>query len=116
MKNLSMRSRAIRFLSIAAASIGALVLFAAPALAVNTSYLYFTNGASPQGVLCQAGTTGNVEYPYYITKVQNNCEFRMWLHQYRDGTGYNTCISPHTSKGIPSLYRQWQVTSNTSSC
>jgi hypothetical protein len=112
-----MRLRKAWITVLASAGIGAAALFAPPAYAVNTSEIVFNNPSfTEQPVACAFGTTGSVQHPTEILLVINNCEVRMWLHQYRDGTGSAVCISPDSTKNINGTYRQWQVTSNAASC
>lgn len=113
-----MRLRIMRLLSVASIGIAALAL-AAPAYAVNTSFIVFrTMPPSHESVPCHHGTTGRIPFPedHDISSVQNNCDVRMWLHQYADGTGYGVCIRANSQALIDRLYRQWQVTTNSSSC
>lgn len=41
-----------------------------------------------------------------IAHVANGCSGRVWLHQYKGGTGWSYCISPHAAfTAIPSAYQ-----------
>jgi hypothetical protein len=107
-----MRLRTKGLLSLSA-GLGAVVLAATPAWAVNTSYLkYNTNPATQQSVLCQFGTSGNVLHPSELYRVVNNCSSRMWLHL----GSRALCINPGTTADINRAYTTWQVTSNTARC
>ncbi len=50
--------------------------------------------------------------------VTNDCNVRVWLHQYSNGTGYNLCISPSPSATV-FIYRSYQniyVSTNGANC
>jgi hypothetical protein len=112
-----MRLRKTWITVLASAGIGAAALLAPPAYAVNTSFIFFNDPSfTAQPVACAFDTTGSVQHPTEIIRVVNNCEARMWLHQYRDGTGRALCINPDSTAVINNTYRQWQVTSNPASC
>jgi hypothetical protein len=112
--------RIYSFVALAALSFGAVALPAASAYAkVHTSYInYNTLPPEDQSIACNAGRSYVVEHPNIILDVQNNCSYRIYLHQYSTGGGKNVCISPNSHMGVPPFiyYRQLLVTSNPAPC
>lgn len=59
---------------------------------------------------------------YWVSQInEDGCNFRMWLHQHDDGTGYALCIDPWTGgEPIPAMdspiYWQVQETANEAPC
>lgn len=40
----------------------------------------------------------NGNSPFNVYSAYNNCPFRVWLHQYKNGGGWTFCISPDTQR------------------
>lgn len=114
----SMKLRTVAVISMAFGSLGVLAIPAGMANAkVFTSYVTY-NSEPPlyQPILCNENTSHYIDHPTEILSVQNNCSYRIFLHENRSGSGYNICISPGKTVFTGVTYRQLQVTGNKSPC
>jgi hypothetical protein len=82
-----------------------LVASATPASAAGEFVLYGSKTYWPYN--CVAGQYGvELTTTGPIAHVANGCSGRVWLHQYKGGTGWTYCITPGaTFKAIPSAYQ-----------
>ena len=94
---------------------------ASPVQAAATSHWYYTlnctGGRCTTTVACTTGGHAVNFQPGGDPTVTNDCAVRIWLHQNRNGTGYNLCISPGTGTGtLKRIYLDAQVTTNKARC
>jgi hypothetical protein len=57
--------------------------------------------------------SGRVYTPFHVA---NGCDYRVWLYQWLNHTGYRRCVSPHSETGLIRAYKSWTISSNTSHC
>jgi hypothetical protein len=115
---MSVRTIRLHFKSAAAAGllgVTALLASAIPASAAAEASLIGVRGT--ENFTCTHTTHGVNVDP--LTRVDNGCGTRIWLHQNLNGSGWGYCISKHSNPAIPTRYenpQQAQVTSNTANC
>jgi hypothetical protein len=87
-----------------------------PAIPAEASSGYFTlNFATGDSEVfsCNAESMNGFEN---ITGAENECTVRVWLHEDNNGGGYALCIRQNSTAVIKKPYRQFQVTTNKTTC
>lgn len=66
---------------------------------------------------CHIGTVFTKK-GFYISGASNSCDFRVWLHQFDNGTGNTKCLNPGNGYDVPppSAYWQAQMSANQAPC
>jgi hypothetical protein len=91
-----------------------------PYLCTYQSPTQLNNGSPALIHYCQSNTTlKNLPEPVYY--LVNFCPWRVWLHQYANGSGWSYCIDPQFGMEalVPSRYRRpgnIYISSNESLC
>jgi hypothetical protein len=77
---------------------------------------HYPNHANWVNVLC-AGRSHTYPAGYPTPNiVSNGCSFRVWLHQWNNYTGYQLCVSPHSSVRLNRAYKSYTMTVNPRGC
>jgi hypothetical protein len=90
-----------------------------PAWTSNRISFHYADGVWLYIHPCVVGEWGPISHgtlQFTPGQVNNGCPFRVWLSQNANGTGYRTCLSPHTNNTIRRSYRRYAIGSSTSHC
>lgn len=115
-----MRHGAFRQLAAATSALcaAAAIAVAIPASAASDAVLIGARGN--MGYTCTPNVNHGViagNEPYY--QADNGCNYRVWLHEFSNWSGWSFCINPHTDEALPSWALAPQnayVSSNTAHC